>query len=424
MSHNKQVTANIKQIKADVEAATTQDQLIQVITSVKNHPGPLNYDDRLPSGMMWALTALSVYGMLLNYIYGGSHSSLARIMFAVVDNSAYWVPALVAFAVARRLENKGQHLPLPQFLARPFLRIGLITGVVTLVAAYLPPWHQAYWFVFAKLMQLLSLNGQVYVPFNLAAGAGVVALILWFWLRKRKYWRNPVSDRIHLLDILFNNNLKPVKVDPEGKAKELKARFREFDRGNHRRTIDAFYEGEYQGEVHTFRFQLYHFHYVNRRQETYTDSNGKTRTRTTYDHYHRHGLLFDFPFAKSVVLDGDRDVSYRGEKYTTASNAFNRLFRVRTRDQMQAARLLTPATVEMLTQFAESFRSPVVEIDAKGQTCLAINDQDLLKLKRRSGLDTPDAFIKEISGHAKLDKLDALLNTVHHLMRLSDNNFK
>jgi len=423
MSHNKQVAANIERIKADVEAATTQNQLIQVITSVKNHPGPLDYDDRLPRGGMWALIALFVYGNLLNYTRIGFHSSLERMIFSVVDNSPYWIPALVAFMVARRLEQRGLHLPVPQFLARPFVRIGLITGVVALLATN-PLWHQAYWFVFDKVMQLISLNGQIYVPFYLAAGAGVVALILWFWLRKRKYWRDPVSDRIHLLDILFNNNLTPIKVNPEGKAKELKGQFREFDRGNDRRTIDALYEGEYQGEVHSFRFQLYHFHYVNRRRESYTDSNGRSQTRTTYDHYHRHGLLFDFPFAKSVVLDGDRDVSYRGEKYTTASNAFNRLFRVRTGDQMQAARLLTPATVEMLIPFAGSFQSPVVEINAKGQTCLAIDDQDLLTIKRQSGLETPDAFIEEIAGHAKLDKLDALLDSVHQLMRLSDNNFK
>ncbi|TKB50299.1 DUF3137 domain-containing protein [Ferrimonas sediminicola] len=422
MSHNKQVTANIDRIKADVEAATSQDQLIQVITSVQNHPGPLDYNDKLARAMMWLLMGIAVLGAVINHAMGNRYSSLAIVPYALVDSSVYWVPAMVAFAVGRHFHNHGKLPTLPGLLNRSWVVPALIAVVVGLLAQ-LPPWQMAYWFTLGNLLMLLTLGGQVYFGLEISFGALLLGVGLYLWLRKRKHWRDPVSDRIQHLDILFNNNLLQERVDATGKARQLGRLFRDFDRGNYSREIRALYSGDCTGEVHDFGYQLYHFHYVDKRTETYTDSDGKTRTRTRYDHYDRYGVLLAFPFAKGVSLDGDSRLRFYGDKYTSASNAFNRAFKVRARDQMEAARLLTPAVVELLTEFGSRFRQPVIEITDKGKMCIAFDDKDLLKLERRHGLDQPDAFKEEIAGHAKLEKLDTLLEMVHNLMRLSDNNF-
>lgn len=422
MSHNTQVKANIKQIKADVEAATSQDHLLNVIDSVQHHSGPLDYNDQLPTTLMWVLFAMGAVGMMMNYMIDGNYSTVGAVMYYAMHYSAIWVPGGIAFLMSQKFSKQGKLPMLKPPLDRLWVMPAII-GVAVGLLAFIPMWFQGYWFLMGNLTVIITNQGQFYYPLEVTTVALILAAILYYWLRKRKYWRDPVSDRIHMRDILLNNNLTEQKVKPESKASELESKFREFDRGNHRREIKSMYSGEYQGEVHQFAFQLYHFHYVDKRTETYQDSEGNTKTRSRYDHFDRYGVLLNFPFTKSVSLDSDPRISFPGKKYTTASNAFNRMFKVRTQDEMQAARLLSPAVVEALSKFGNDYKRSVIEIIGNSDMCIAFEDKDLLSLRRRFGLDKPDAFKEEIAGHAKLDKLDALLATIHNLMRLSDNNF-
>ncbi|SDJ67830.1 Protein of unknown function [Ferrimonas sediminum] len=424
MSHNKQVTANIRKIKEQVEQASGQQDLVELINEIKGHPGPLDYDDRLFHAIKWAMVYICTIGLFQNYVFYGYYSGdLGYLLAEVLRNSSYLAPALFGIWVGQQCEKRNKRLPLPRFLARPWLRIGLIALGCVAVTAPFELWHQGYWFCVGNLIFLASGGGRLQPPELVTLGLAIVIAGLWFWLRKRQFWRDPVSDRIHLRDRLFNNGLTPVTIDKEAKAKELERQFREFDRGNYRREIMEMYQGHHQGDIHSFDFQVYKFHYVDKRTETYTDSEGKTKTRTTYDHYYRHGLLLQFPYAKSIAIDGDRRISYRGEKYTTASNEFNRHFRVRAKQEMTAARLLTPAVVELLSEFGRNHKRPIIEVNGSGYTCIAFDDRDLLTLKRQFGLDKPDAFAEEIAAHAELKKLTAIKTLVHHLMRLSDNNF-
>ncbi|BDY05188.1 DUF3137 domain-containing protein [Ferrimonas sp. YFM] len=429
MRHNKQVAANIDAIKADVEAATSQADLIRVIRSVQNHPGPLDYDDRIAATIKWLLLFAGTMGLYLTASSGGFHGDIGFFLDLAMNFSSAWVPAIGVVLLAKRLEKKGKVLPLPDSINRQWLRLGLIGVAATALFAVLPFWAYAYWTVIYTLIGLIRLVGVLIllddypIGQEITLGMLIIGAGLWMWQGKRLHWREPVSDRIQLLDSLFNNNLKPVKVSKSGKAQEFGNKFREFDRGNHRREIEALYQGSYKGKVHQFGFQLYHFHFVDKRTETYRDSEGNTKTRTTYHHYDRHGLLVRFPFAKSISLDGDRRIKFDGMPYSAASNEFNRHFKVRAQEEMQAARLLSPAVVEQLCNIGESYRSPVIEINADGEMCIAFDNDDLLTLKRQYGLEKPEAFAKEIAGHAKLEKLDTLLKTVHDLMRLNDNNF-
>ncbi|UTZ24654.1 hypothetical protein [Vibrio campbellii] len=424
MNHNKRVKANIEQIKANVEAATTEAQLIEIVESIKHHPGPLDYNDKLPRILMWLLLAFSSYGILVYYVYPQFTSSLVHLVFDVIESSVYWLPTISAPLLVTYLERQGKRVPLFRSISSPWLRMAAIAACPLLVANIFPQWHLAYWFVFEKLIQLISLDGQIKIPINLALLAGVIVPILWVWLRMRKHWRESVSDRIYHLDILHDNNLTQVKIIPEAKSKALEAQFKEFHRGNHRRTIDAFYEGQYQGKAHSFQFNLYHFHYVIKRRQTDTDANGKTTRTTVYDHYHRYGLLFDFPYVKSVALDADGVPAIKGNKYTDASNAFNQSYKVVCQRKMQAAKLLKPATVEKFLELKGAYRRLVFEVNANGKCCLAIDDDDLLTLRRQYGLASPTEFAEELAGRSELKKLNHLLEAVEQLMRLSDNNFR
>lgn len=419
-SHNSQVTANIADIKARVESANSQDELVSIIQDVENHTGPLDYDDTPYRIYCWLHLSMVVL-MLLEFFLAYRLGSMGIIFLPVswfIGFSSLWLPAVSLYVLWTLLDDRNIRLPLPEGSKKPWVR-GLVSLGLGIGLWFLPVWHFLYWEYFSTLSRFV---GGYDASFGLGIHALVVGGLLWFWLRKRAKWRDPVSEQIFIMDALFNNQLKPVKCDGEAMAKQLGEDFREFIRGNDIRRIKNLYEGSFAGSDHSFQYQMYCFHYVRKRTETYTDSKGNTRTRTVRDHYYRHGFLLDFPYAKGLSLDADRSIKFSGEKYRGTSNEFNREFKVRAHDTMNAARLLTPAVEERLVAFAKAFKSPVVEITPNGRLCLAVTD-DLLAIKRKHGLENPKEFAEEIAGHTELQKVQDMLDLIHDLMRFSDNNF-
>ncbi|MFC6978417.1 hypothetical protein [Microbulbifer taiwanensis] len=126
MNHNRQVAGNIASIKADVEASTTQADLVEVIRAVENHPGPLDYNDRPMRLLQWGLIALSAICLAIAFIEGFLYGSVESEVFYRVQQliyfafsfSSFWIPPLIAFFIALRLEERGLHLPLPAAPAR------------------------------------------------------------------------------------------------------------------------------------------------------------------------------------------------------------------------------------------------------------------------------------------------------------------
>lgn len=416
MSHNRKVKQNIAQLEADVAAADSQEALVKVVRSVADHPGPLDYRDGPWWGLFGLLMAVTLFVMVANVLYG-----YMGVFDLVAGNMSYWILPLLGFFLARRLERQKRWLPLPNMLAKPKVRIGVITLLCGL-PALLPIWHQLFWnALFSVVAPMVHYLNMVPDPLVMVIAFGL-AVSLWLWLRKRQNWRYPLTDAIVLKDALLNNGLK--EISSKGRMDQLLRAFREFNRGNDLKELVALYQGRHQGDVHQFDYELYHYHYIERRTETYTDSNGNTKTRTRRTSYYRHGLLLDFPFARSLSLAGDNRLRFKGEDYRTASNVFNRRFKVKVADQMVAARLLSPAVVESLNTLGENVKRPVLEINAAQQMVVAFDDKDLLSVECRYNLDNPVEFAEEIAGHAELGKLDALLETLHNLMRLSDNNFR
>ncbi|ADN77704.1 conserved hypothetical protein [Ferrimonas balearica DSM 9799] len=416
MGHNKQVKENIAQLKADVESADSQETLVKVVRSVADHPGPLDYRDGPWWCLLGVLMAVTVFVMVANVLYG-----YMGVFDLVAGNMSYWILPLLGFFLARRLERQKRWLPLPKMLAKPKIRIGVITLLCAL-PALLPIWHQLFWnALFSVVAPMVHYLNVVPDPLVMVVAFGL-AVSLWLWLHKRQNWRKPLSDTIILKDALLNNGLEV--ADSKGRMDQLLREFREFNRGNDLKELQALYKGRHEGDVHQFDYELYHYHYVERRTETYTDSNGNTKTRTRRISHYRHGLLLAFPFARSLSLAGDNRLRFKGEDYRTASNAFNRRFKVKVEDPMVAARLLSPAVVESLNALGENVKRPVLEINGSRKMVVAFDDKDLLSVECRYDLDNPIEFAEEIAGHAELGKLQALLETLHNLMRLSDNNFR
>lgn len=416
-SHNSQVTANIADIKAHVEKATSQDELVTLIREVQNHSGPLDYDDTHYRLYTWAHLIIGIL-IPICILFSDVLGIAVAPVFWVSSYSSFWLPLWSLYILWAVLDDRNKRLPLPKVFDASWARIAVL-GALGVGLWFLYEWHIWFWGYFSLLSNFLGFY-ENYA--GLSVHLLVIGGLLWFWLRKRAKWRDPISEQIFLLDALFNNDLKPVKCDGKSLAKALGQEFAEFIRGNDIRQIKALYEGKYQGDEHSFEYQLYCFHYVKKRTQTYTDSNGNTKTRTVRDHFYRHGFLVDFPYVKSLSLDADQSINFHGEKYRGTSNEFNRVFKVRAVDPLSAARLLSPVLEERLVTFAKTFKSPTLEISHQGRLCVAVQD-NLLSIKRKHGLDNPGEFAEEVAGHTELQEVQAILDLMHELMRYSDNNF-
>jgi hypothetical protein len=422
MKYNQQVSANIAQLKEKVEAASSQEDLVRTIRSLEHHPGPLDYNDKL-----WVVISVLFLGFgglaLFSIFFRSLPYEFDYWLGVVLFYSQYWLPLTAAVFWQLWREEQGKVRFLSRHIKTPAQRV-VVVARVTLALVLTPYWGQLYWGAFQALLLLISGGGFVSsepaLPLFLLVSGGVIG---WCSYR-RKHWRRPLSDRISLLDILFNNGLKALSFKRKEKAKELGQQFKEFIRGNDLREIQHLYQGHYEGELHSFDYRLYRFHYVVRRTETYTDSKGNTRTRVVRNSYYRHGLLLHFPFARGLSLEGGSGISFSGEEYTTASNEFNRLFSVRADKEIAAARFLSPAVIEAMLAMASEYSRPVLEINVRGDLCFAFNNDDMLEYKRHYNLENPVEFASEIAKHDELKKLDGLLFQMHNLMRLTDNNFE
>lgn len=242
----------------------------------------------------------------------------------------------------------------------------------------------------------------------------------------RKQKINNLSDKIIRANILFTNRLSELPIDGKDLAESLCKEFAEFNRGNDKKEILSLLEGSHQGDRHTFNFKVYDYHYVIRRTETRSVSDGKggmrTETRTVYDHYYRHGLMMDFDLYKSLAVMEDK-VKISGETFRPASNEFNKKFSVIAQTELIAAKFLKPAVVLAFEDLGKTFTDLNFEINSEGKLCLSFKDDDLVFTKRQSGIENPEEFVKELRERSKPVKLAMLLDFICNILRLSDNNF-
>ncbi|MEZ9595910.1 DUF3137 domain-containing protein [Shewanella sp. 10N.261.52.F9] len=419
MQHNQKVAQHIAKLRSDVDAATSQDDLLEVITQVKHHPGPLDYRDKITHSVKWLLISACVLCIFFIFmrLWYQQVEPLAKL---VIDDSCYWLPVALSTLLASFCHERGW-LPVPMVVS-----FTLLVAAMALVTIYVPEWPEAYWTalrIFGYVISVGEIDNQQFALWFILI---ITSSITWVWLDYRANWRKHLSDKIFLCDALFNNGLKQTKPAPEDKLDALVKQFAEFRRGSGTRDIEQMFAGQYQGEQHSFNYKLYHFQYTIKRTQTSSDGNGGYKTKTVHEHRDRYGMLLDFPFANGLCLDAEDEVKLKdsvyAEKYQTESNAFNDIYRVQACDKLTAARFLTPAMIETLLDLNRNFISPMVEIAPDGRLCIASTSKLIIE-KRKHSLAKPDEFYQEIAGHTELKRVQKLLAAVHELMRLSDNNF-
>lgn len=267
--------------------------------------------------------------------------------------------------------------------------------------------------------QLMAAPALYYV----AGAIAVISLLPLLLALANIHTLNKFTQKLYWKNALLDNQLTLLNPASWPDTKSWQQQFAEFNRGNHKREFKQLIAGQYTGTEHSFSYHYWHFHYVNKRTEVSRSSKGGTRTRTVYDHYDRYGLLLPFAYCRNLFITSFSTSGIRGERYSSDSGRFNKIFQVRAGEQMQAARFLKPAVIIALEEQAAALKQLNLAFADNGMLCISFADKDLLQVKPPCGLDQLSRFRQSIEQPTSLPKLSQLLHTIHQLLRHSDTNF-
>ncbi|CAM5183869.1 DUF3137 domain-containing protein [Alishewanella longhuensis] len=259
--------------------------------------------------------------------------------------------------------------------------------------------------------------------YYIAAAMALISLIPLLIAWHHIHQLNQFTKQLYWQNALLDNQLTLLKKADWPPTASWLQQFAEFKRGNYKREFKQLIQGKYAGSEHSFAYHYWHFHYVNRRTETSTNSKGQVTTRVVYDHFDRYGLILPFAYCRNLFITAFAAEGIRGERYTSDSGRFNKLFQVRAADTMQAARFLKPAIIIALEEQAAALKQLNLAFNEQGELCISFADKDVLDSKPAYGLDQLTLFRQSIEQPTALPKLQQLLNTVHQLLRHSDSNF-
>jgi hypothetical protein len=252
----------------------------------------------------------------------------------------------------------------------------------------------------------------------IAIAAGFI--LFWFFRRRKaRKFVQKVFEHAALDSYGFSDEQAPT-------LKELDRHFHEFNRGNDSRKIVYFMSAPGDGDKIRQGYSLFQFHWVVReeRQVTDTDHNGHstTKTETTYHHYDRYGVMLEGSYSGIQITSDAPDGRYK-RKYRPASVEFNRRYKIRCVEEMQAAKLLKPSVVIALDNAGAQLKSPNLEYGLNGHMCLTwANDPLNVRTVMRSK-DSADELANIIEAGAKLPVLEEALQLISDIQRHTQSNF-
>lgn len=225
-------------------------------------------------------------------------------------------------------------------------------------------------------------------------------------------------------DVMFDNAINEIELSSVN-GSQLQKTFVDFDRGNYSREFKKFYQVSKSEGVEPALY--YQYHYVDKKQRTVssTGSNGRmrTRTETTYVHYNRYGLVFQFPYAQGLSINSNgRTVNQ--VKYRPSYGVFNDKFTIGANSEQQAAKYLKPALVEAIVTLSESFKGINIQISNDGQMLIAFDNCMLTNTKQQYDLKSPKEFYAELADHTDIVQLKLANQLYSTFSKYLDNNFE
>lgn len=234
---------------------------------------------------------------------------------------------------------------------------------------------------------------------------------------------NSLSRSLFEKDMKLDNKIESVELTSE-KISKIQNTYSEFQRGNYSREFKQFWH--VNESEHSKNAIYYHFHYVDKHTEVVTESDGKggcrTRTETTYHHYDRYGLVFDFNYGLGLSINSSGETR-NPVNYKPAYGKFNDLFTIGANSEFDAAKYLKPALVEKVVSLANKFDSVNIQISNDGEMLIAFSDAMLSEIKQQYDIKEPKKFYDEIAQHTEIENLKAANELVALFTKHLDNNF-
>ncbi|WP_242477929.1 hypothetical protein [Rubrivivax gelatinosus] len=318
------------------------------------------------------------------------------------------VPMIRLLLRLRRAARQARALPSKELLLAEISRQGASDGrivradplpaiVVAVLATIVAAWrHQA------------AEDGQALAALLVALLAGALPVAA-FAARRR------FIDTVLTQSAMLDRGLAAVDCDGPRLWRDWRAVFPDFERGDEGQTVDRLVEGEWTDESGlAHKIACYRFSWVEVRQSSSTDADGKQREDTQRTTQHRHGVVVSLAPPLTLAVSEVRKPKMP-VPWSTASIEFGERWRVGAASEMQAARLLTPSVVQTFVETGRHFRALDLHF-AGDQGCISFSDDDLLgRADARRRTDRLDELRWRVRSTATMPKLDALTTLLRAL---------
>ncbi len=286
----------------------------------------------------------------------------------------------------------------------------LIAGLIALLSAVV------YWFY-------LEQQGSYYRYSELDFGifiiciVGLISALAIYFSRRTKLKKVSTLIRDETLKHLYN-----MRSCDAAFLNNAENKFVDFNRGNHSQDVEWGKEIDFHSDNGLIRASVVYHHYVDRRTETYTESDGKggtrTRTRTVYDHYYRQGVIFP-PINKTthLVLSESRLSKQWQQSFMPASREFEKSFRVQADSQFDAAKFLEPVVVIACEQLSRKLKNVTIEFAHDGSLLINQHNTNLLNPEMEYDITTPEKFKQELLNDTSLFTVNSIFGFVNQLIK-------
>lgn len=272
-----------------------------------------------------------------------------------------------------------------------------VIGTLTLICALAAP-----------ILFVLEAKRALFVDSSLILLTAAAALILSiiYFARRRKV--KSIGNEIFYKSVAIANGLwQEYQFDGRQMWQELRKQFGFFKCGDEGQNIVSLYHGKTEDDKD---FRLFKFKYVEVQEEEDEDSDGNKTRRTTRTTHHKYGILTELPSFKGIVINAS---NRHKEKWDSASRAFNKRFKIRCANPVEAAKFFTPSTV---LKFEEEFSGiKSLDVHENNLACIGLQREVLPDSSKAPKLKNAENFVSMLLSPPQLTELNTAKSLISHI---------
>lgn len=187
----------------------------------------------------------------------------------------------------------------------------------------------------------------------------------------------------------------------------LRKQFNLFRAGDEGQIITSMYDGQTTDGT---LFQVFEFKYVDVSEQEEEDSDGNKTTRKTETVCYKYGVLTHLPSLPLMTINTRNGVK---EKWDSASKAFNKKFKIRCSNPVEAAKFFTPACV---IKFEESYQTLLsLDMTPNSYICISTDKSVFPTNSKVPKINEKSEFLAYLQEPPKLKDLDVIKEFISYV---------